>query len=201
MSKNIISRDGNKIRILREAPPPKAKKGEFIFSLFLCFMKTNGESQDTPKVIKLRRGMRLAYLGKSVSINPWVLLDTGAEVSCLRHSVFEELKLAYSVLKATDTTVSVANGCSLETFGPISLKMACYCYKQKCQGLRIITFHVIKDLVEQVLILNEDCQQLGLTTISSNNQAGPKDKRIMDHPNSFNALINNLFASLLELGN
>ena len=164
-------------------------------------MKAYRVLSDIPKVVKPRRKMKLEYPGKHMSIDHLVLLDTGAEVSCLRHSVFEELKLAYSVLKATDTTVSVANGCSLETFGPISLKMACYCYKQKCQGLRIITFHVIKDLVEQVLILNEDCQQLGLTTISSNNQAGPKDKRIMDHPNSFNALINNLFASLLELGN
>ena len=71
----------------------------------------------------------------------------------------------------------------------------------KIPGFEDHNIHVIKDLVEQVLILNEDCQQLGLTTISSNNQAGPKDKRIMDHPNSFNALINNLFASLLELGN
>ena len=152
---------------------------------------------DTPRVVVLRRRMNLAYQCKK--INSLVLLDTDAEVSCLRHSVFEEFRLPYSVLKAMDTTISAANGSPLETLGTLNLKAVCYCYKQKCQGLRVISFHVMKDLAEHALILNADCQWLGLITMSTNNQTRPKVKTVIEHPSSFNILINNLSISLPEI--
>ena len=46
-----------------------------------------------------RRNMPLEYFGNPMRINPMVLLDTGAQVSCLKQSVFEQLKLPISILK------------------------------------------------------------------------------------------------------
>ena len=78
--------------------------------------------------------MQLNHASSSVSVKPVVLLDTGAQVSCLRHSVFEKFKLHKSILKESDVQIVAANGTPLENLGTIDLKTACSCYRQGCSS-------------------------------------------------------------------
>ena len=58
-----------------------------------------GKKEEEVEVKPSRKNLLLEYVGNPIRINPVVLLDTGAQVSCLKQSVFEQLKLPISILK------------------------------------------------------------------------------------------------------
>ena len=91
--------------------------------------KRGGKNTQEEVVVKeSRRKMPLEYLGNPIRINPVVLLYTGVQVSCLKQSVFEQLKLPISILKKSDVKILAANGTPLENLGTIELKATCRCY-------------------------------------------------------------------------
>ena len=47
------------------------------------------EKKKEVEVKPFRKNLTLEYVGKPIKINPVVLLNTGAQVSCLKKSVFE----------------------------------------------------------------------------------------------------------------
>ena len=131
--------------------------------------------------------MKIKHPNSPITTMPLVLLDTGAQVTCLQSTVFEQLKIPYYFLRPTVTNIAAANGSPLQVLGVINLNMDCYCYKVECQGFKSVPFHVIKGLSEQVLLSNQHCQQLGLVTIKDDNQMFPTTAT--EHPGSFKTLI------------
>ena len=129
-----------------------------------------------------------------------MLLDTGAQVTCMDSAIFEQLRIPQSDLKPKNTNIAAANGSPLKVLGTIDLGIECFCYKVSCPGFKVIPFHVIAGLSEQVLLSNRHCQQLGLVSIRDDDDKTASAPRT-EHPVSFRSLINNLALSWPENGN
>ena len=113
---------------------------------------TNVVIEDKEVEVKpAKRNMTLEYIGGGTKISPIELLDTGAQVSCLKESVFNKLKIPTSVLRHSDTKITAANGSVLENLGTVELKMPCICYVSSCTS-RVVRFHIIRNLSEEVLV-------------------------------------------------
>ena len=147
--------------------------------------------------------MKIKQANAPTIITPQVLLDTGAQVSCMRDSIFRQLRIPSQLLRPAVTQVAAANGSLLKVLGIILLDTECFCYKAGCSGTKPVYFHVIKGLSEQVLLSNQHCQLLGLITIRGENNKTPNESPENpqpDHPGSFKSLVNNLSVSWPKLG-
>ena len=150
-------------------------------------LPVNGE---TP-VVNPRKKMKIKQTNNPHSLSPLVLLDTGAQVTCMKDTIFEQFRIPHADLKPSKTQVAAANGSPLDVLGVIILDIECFCYKANCPGVKPIAFHIIKGLSEQILLSNQHCQLLGLVTIRNDNEkliVTPQS----EHPGSFRSLINNL---------
>merc|ERR1712082_271669 len=125
----------------------------------------------------------------------------GAQVSCMRYTIFQQLRIPQRQLMPAVTQVAAANGSLLKVKGTILLETECFCYKADCPGTKPIFYHVIKGLSEEVLLANQHFQILGLVTIRGENDKTPKEpphSQQPDRPGSFRSLINNLSVSWPE---
>ena len=66
-----------------------------------------------------RKNLTLEYVGKPIKINLVVLLDTRAQVSCIRQTVFGQLGLPMSILKKLDIKITAVNGTLLKNLGTV----------------------------------------------------------------------------------
>ena len=196
-TQRAVSRNGECDMKVREKVPSKAELIlTYIFTMAALGLPVNGE---TP-VVNPRKHMKIKQTNNPHVITPLVLLDTGAQVTCIRDTIFQQLRIPNTELKPVTTQVAAANGSLLEVLGVIMLDIECFCYKANCPGTKPISFHVIKGLAEQILLSNRHCQQLGLVTIRNDNEklfVAPQS----EHPGSFKSLINNLSLSWPEPGN
>merc|ERR1712082_383052 len=125
----------------------------------------------------------------------------GAQVSCMRDTIFQQLRIPQKQLMPAVTQVAAANGSLLKVKGTILLDTECFCYKADCPGTKPVFYHIIKGLSEEVLLANQHCQILGLVTIRGENDKTPNEppqNQQPDRPRSFRSLINNLSVSWPE---
>ena len=132
--------------------------------MYALGLPVNGE---TPTV-NPRKVMKIKQINNPNVITPQVLLYTGAQVTCIRDTIFQQLRIPNTYLRPVTTQVAAANGSLLKVIGVIILDMECFCYKANCPGTKPVSFHVVKGLSDQVLLSNQHFQQL-----PSQNTQGP----------------------------
>ena len=99
---------------------------------------------DSPGKTNSGGGMNIRHTSNPLPINPLVLLDTGAQVTCMQSTTFDQLKIPYEQLRQVNPSIAVKNCSPLKVIGLVSLNIDCFCYKANCQGFQPIPFHVVK---------------------------------------------------------
>merc|ERR1712090_91548 len=89
-----------------------------------------------------RKRMKIRYKDNKKGFVPLILLDTGAQVSCIQYKIFLKLK-APLITKNPPTQISAANGTPLNVVGMANLELECFCYQQGCTGFQKVDFHVV----------------------------------------------------------
>merc|ERR1712082_401186 len=155
---------------LKKRSPSMAEKILIMMSM-LQKNRINQTPVDPTPIEIPRKTMKIQQSNGPHVISPEVLLDTGAQVTCIRDTIVtQQLRVPIPKLEPDLTQVAAANGSLLTVLGALTLEMECFCYKTNCPGTKPVRCLVIKGLSEQVLLSNSHCQQLGLVTIWSDKE-------------------------------